>query len=55
MLFSSSLDITGGQTDEEIIEGISQAVKRKAFKHGGYEGMDDIANNKNRPMILIGG
>ena len=39
-------------TDLELIETIGRAVKRKKSRHAG---MFNIANSKNRPMILIGG
>jgi molybdenum cofactor biosynthesis enzyme MoaA len=39
-------------TDDEIIEEIGAAVKRKKAQHAG---MDILPNMKNRPMILIGG
>ena len=38
--------------DDQLIEIIGAAVKRKKPKHAG---MFNIANSKNRPMILIGG
>ena len=38
--------------DEELLELIGAAVKRKKPRHAG---MFNIANSKNRPMILIGG
>lgn len=38
--------------DPELIETIGRAVKRKKSRHAG---MFNIANSKNRPMILIGG
>ena len=44
--------LRGGATDEELLEIISAAVKRKKPRHAG---MENIANMKNRPMILIGG
>ena len=40
------------QNDEELLELIGAAVKRKKPRHAG---MFNIANSKNRPMILIGG
>jgi molybdenum cofactor biosynthesis enzyme MoaA len=39
-------------SEEEIYKVISTAIKRKKFSHGG---MYQIASNKNRPMITIGG
>ena len=39
-------------TDDDIKELIGMAVKRKKAKHAG---MFNIAQMKNRPMILIGG
>ena len=38
--------------DDELLELIGAAVKRKKPRHAG---MFNIANSKNRPMILIGG
>ena len=38
--------------DDELLESIGAAVKRKKPRHAG---MFNIANSKNRPMILIGG
>jgi cyclic pyranopterin phosphate synthase len=38
--------------DRELVSLISAAVKRKKAKHAGVE---NLANMKNRPMILIGG
>ena len=37
---------------DELLELIGAAVKRKKPRHAG---MFNIANSKNRPMILIGG
>ena len=39
-------------TNDDIKELIGMAVKRKKAKHAG---MFNIAQMKNRPMILIGG
>ena len=41
-----------GASDEELLEVISAAVKRKKAAHAG---MYNIAKSENRPMILIGG
>jgi molybdenum cofactor biosynthesis protein A len=41
-----------GATDEELTEVIGAAVRRKKERHAG---MHNIAKQKNRPMILIGG
>ena len=41
-----------GATDEELKVIIGRAVGRKKARHAG---MYNIANSKNRPMILIGG
>lgn len=41
-----------GKTDEELVQVISTAVKRKKKQHAG---MFELASRKNRPMILIGG
>ncbi len=45
----------GYATDEQLAKLIDTAVKRKKESHGGMYDMYDIAKNKNRPMILIGG
>ena len=39
-------------SDEDLIEVVGKAVKGKKARHAG---MFNIANSKNRPMILIGG
>ncbi|GAA5805446.1 hypothetical protein HPULCUR_010962 [Helicostylum pulchrum] len=44
--------IRQGKTDEELVEVISSAVKKKKKQHAG---MFELASRKNRPMILIGG
>lgn len=44
-----------GSTDEELLEFIEAAVKRKKAKHAGLFDMYEIASSKNRPMIKIGG
>jgi cyclic pyranopterin phosphate synthase len=41
-----------GKTDEELVQVISAAVKKKKKQHAG---MFELASRKNRPMILIGG
>jgi cyclic pyranopterin phosphate synthase len=41
-----------GQREQELLNVIGVAVKRKAEKHAD---MGDLANMQNRPMILIGG
>jgi cyclic pyranopterin phosphate synthase len=41
-----------GQSDEDLVETIQQAVYKKKFAHAG---MSELAQSKNRPMILIGG
>ncbi|GAA5813854.1 hypothetical protein MFLAVUS_007341 [Mucor flavus] len=43
--------IRQGKTDEELVEVISSAVKKKKKQHAG---MFELASRKNRPMILIG-
>ena len=43
----------GGEGDDgDLASVISAAVKRKKARHAGQY---NIANTKNRPMILIGG
>lgn len=44
-----------GSTDDDLIEVIAGAVKAKKEKLGGYANPSEIAEGKNRPMILIGG
>jgi molybdenum cofactor biosynthesis enzyme MoaA len=41
-----------GKSDDEIYSVIEKAVKGKKYSH---DGMYAIAENKNRPMIKIGG
>ena len=41
-----------GEREQELLEIIGMAVKRKKEKHAG---MGQLENMKNRPMILIGG
>ena len=41
-----------GESEENLVAVISAAVKRKKARHAGQY---NIANMKNRPMILIGG
>eukprot|EP00180_Rhodochaete_pulchella_P004666 Plantae.Rhodophyta-Rhodochaete_pulchella.ctg9186.p1 GENE.Plantae.Rhodophyta-Rhodochaete_pulchella.ctg9186~~Plantae.Rhodophyta-Rhodochaete_pulchella.ctg9186.p1 ORF type:complete len:372 (-),score=45.68 Plantae.Rhodophyta-Rhodochaete_pulchella.ctg9186:761-1876(-) len=47
--------LRSGASEEELMSIISSAVMRKKYAHGGHQGMHDIARNKNRPMITIGG
>lgn len=44
--------IRQGKADEELLEIIGAAVKKKKKQHAG---MFELASKKNRPMILIGG
>lgn len=44
--------IRNNRTDEEIVKVIGMAVKKKKKQHAG---MFELASQKNRPMILIGG
>ena len=49
----NSLCITRWQKEfEKIFESIKQALGQKKYSH---DGMYKIAENKNRPMITIGG
>lgn len=41
-----------GEREQELLEVIGMAVKRKKEKHAG---LGELENMKNRPMILIGG
>lgn len=47
--------IRKGASDEELQSLIDAAVKRKKAHHAGMYDMYEIAQTKNRPMILIGG
>lgn len=44
--------IREGKTDDELLQVIGAAVKKKKKQHAG---MFKLASRKNRPMILIGG
>jgi len=44
-----------GASDDELAQVVAVAVKNKDFALGGYEDMNGIASNPNRPMIHIGG
>lgn len=44
--------IREGKTDDELLQVIGAAVKKKKKQHAG---MFELASRKNRPMILIGG
>ncbi|KAJ2324435.1 hypothetical protein IWW51_003277 [Coemansia sp. RSA 2702] len=44
--------IRGGASDAQVVETISQAIKRKKRAHAG---MDILSQMPNRPMIKIGG
>jgi cyclic pyranopterin phosphate synthase len=44
--------VRSGKSDEELLQIIGAAVKRKKRQHAG---MLNISHMKNRPMILIGG
>ena len=41
-----------GKGDQELLDIIGMAVKKKKKQHAG---MFELASRKNRPMILIGG
>lgn len=41
-----------GKSDEDLVNVIGAAVKKKKKQHAG---MFELASRKNRPMILIGG
>ncbi|KDN53396.1 molybdenum cofactor biosynthesis prote [Tilletiaria anomala UBC 951] len=45
----------GQATDEELLKVIGAAVGRKHAKHAGMSGPAELAQQKNRPMIHIGG
>jgi len=47
--------LRNGATDSQLREIIDTAVKRKKASHAGMFDMYQIAQSKNRPMILIGG
>ncbi|KAL9937418.1 hypothetical protein V8E36_003827 [Tilletia maclaganii] len=42
-------------TDEQLLDVISAAVKRKHARHAGMSSLDALARNLNRPMVAIGG
>jgi len=44
-----------GASDNELLETIKLAVRKKAAKHGGHGDMYGIAKSENRAMIKIGG
>lgn len=44
-----------GMNDEEVIDLISSALKTKKAALGGHSNPEELASQKNRPMILIGG
>ena len=45
----------GKATDEELLKVIGAAVGRKHAKHAGMSGPSELAKQKNRAMIRIGG
>ncbi|KAJ4360523.1 uncharacterized protein N0V89_001088 [Didymosphaeria variabile] len=51
-LLSDETTVGRRQREQELLQVIGQAVKRKAEKHAD---MGDLENMQNRPMILIGG
>lgn len=51
-LLSDETILGWGQREQELLQVIGAAVKRKAEKHAD---MGDLKNMQNRPMILIGG
>ena len=51
-LLSDETILGWGQREQELLEVIGAAVKRKKEKHAG---MGELENMTNRPMILIGG
>lgn len=51
-LLSDETILGWGQREQELLQVIGAAVKRKAEKHAD---MGDLENMQNRPMILIGG
>jgi molybdenum cofactor biosynthesis enzyme MoaA len=44
--------IRNNESEENILNTIKRALEQKKFSH---DGMYKIAENKNRPMITIGG
>ena len=52
MFFTQICEKGDTTNDDDLLELIGAAVKRKKPRHAG---MFNIANSKNRPMILIGG
>ncbi|KAJ4291962.1 hypothetical protein N0V90_009860 [Kalmusia sp. IMI 367209] len=51
-LLSDETVLGWGQREQELLQVIGAAVKRKAEKHAD---MGDLENMQNRPMILVGG
>lgn len=50
--FEAISQLEAGSRDQQLLDVIGAAVKRKKAKHAG---MGELENMKNRPMILIGG
>ncbi|KDQ63119.1 hypothetical protein JAAARDRAFT_367485 [Jaapia argillacea MUCL 33604] len=44
-----------GDSDNDLLRIIGQAVQGKSEKHGGMADLDELREGPNRPMILIGG
>lgn len=47
--------MVGGAQDEQLVAAISQAVRNKKAVLGGHGSAEELREQKNRPMILIGG
>lgn len=44
-----------GLTHTQLLSIVQLAVHQKSYSLGGHASMHEIANSKNRPMVLIGG
>ncbi|KAE8269484.1 hypothetical protein A4X09_0g2858 [Tilletia walkeri] len=42
-------------TDDQLLDVISAAVRRKHARHAGMSSLDALAQGSNRPMVAIGG
>jgi hypothetical protein len=44
-----------GMSDDEVMQGIGEAVRTKKAVLGGHNNAQELSLTKNRPMIKIGG
>lgn len=52
---SGGAQTEGPASDEDLLQIVSAAVKRKHAKHAGMSAPEDLARSANRSMIRIGG